>query len=244
MKLLFIVLFLGIIVYSIWRGYKNGIIRGVCGILALFLSLYGAGIVADLYGTEFDGILTPFVSGMVDTAADNLRNFDWDKYDPEDPEGDKPPKIHLTETEKKDVYAVSYACSRQMGLIDEAAMQMAESVAEECDVVNQSMVDTLSVKLCEKLAYVAVYCLTFAILAIAFAVIGNVINLSFLIPKLGLVEPIIGAILGLARGIILMYAVAMFLRYLGIILPDSLLVEPELLFRLVNENPVAARVGL
>ena len=41
-----------------------------------------------------------------------------------------------------------------------------------------------------------------------------------------------------------MYAIAMFLRYLGIIIPDEMLEGTKFVFKLVNENPVANRLGV
>ena len=62
-----IVVFIAIPVFCAWRGYKNGIIRGACGILAIILALFCGNIIANMYGTDFDGMLYPFVNGMVDS---------------------------------------------------------------------------------------------------------------------------------------------------------------------------------
>jgi len=232
LRFIITLLLLLIVVYCVWRGYRNGIVRGVCGIIAILLALYAAGVVADMFQAEFDGILSPFISGMIDSAADKVKD------------NDKEAVVQLTKAEKTDVFSVSYACSRQIGLIDSAARLVAEEMAEETQLVNQQMYERLSAKLCTKLAHIAIFCVAFAIVLIVLTVIGNVINLSFLIPKLGVVEPILGALLGFVRGLMVMYAITMFLRYLGIIIPDDLLKESGLLFKLINDNPVASRVGL
>jgi len=232
LKFVITLVLLGIVVYCTWRGYKNGIVRGVCGIIAILLALYGAGIAADMFSEEFEGVMSPFVSGMIDSAADKVKN------------GDEKATVKLTEAQKADVYSFSYACARQLGLVDSAAKTIGEETAAEYHVVNPTLYEGISAKLCSRFANVAVFMVAFAILAIIFAVIGNVVNLSFLIPKLGVVEPILGAILGLIRGLMLMYTITILFRYLGIILPGSLMAESGLLFKLVNDNPVANRVGL
>lgn len=232
LKFIITLVLLGIVAYCAWRGYKNGIVRGVCGIIAVLLALYGAGIASDMFSEEFEGVMGPFVSGMIDSAADKVKN------------DDEKAVVQLSESQKADVYSFSYACARQLGLVDSAAQTLGEEVAEEYSAVNQALYEGISAKLCGRFADVAVFMVAFAILAIVFAVIGNVVNLSFLIPKLGVVEPILGAILGLIRGLMLMYTITILLRYLGIVLPDSLLSESGLLFKLVNDNPVAGRVGL
>jgi uncharacterized membrane protein required for colicin V production len=231
LKWIIIILLLGIVVLCTWRGYKDGIIRGVCGILAIIIALYIAGIVARTYNSEFEDMLSPFVSGMVDSAVDKVLN-------------DDDAVVHVTSSEKSDPYRVSYAVSRQLGLVDNAAKIIAEKTSSSYTKVNQEMCNALSDNICAQFAYVAVYFICFIIIAIVLTVIGNVINISLLIPKLGIVEPIVGAILGLIRGIILMYAVAMALRYLGIVIPGELFENSKLIFKIVNSNPVAKRVGI
>lgn len=232
LKFIITLVLLVIVGYCTWRGYKNGIVRGVCGIVAILLALYGAGIAANMFSEEFKGVLNPFISGMIDAAAEKVSSNAEDAV------------VQLSKAEKQDVYMFSYACSRQLGLVDRAAKLVAEDTAAENNVVGQLLYESLSDKLCSRFARVAVFCVAFALIAIVFAVIGNVINVSLLIPKLGVAEPVIGAVLGLIKGILLMYAVAMFLRYLGLVLPASVKEETGLLFKLINDNPVAGRVGL
>ena len=217
-----------IVAYCTWRGYRNGIVRGVCGIVAILLALYGAGVAANM----FSEVLMPFVSGMIDGAAEKVKS------------NDESAVVQLSKAEKADAYMFSYACARQVGLVDRAAKLVAEETAKENNVVGQQLYEDLSDNLVGRLAHVAVFCIAFAIIAIVFGVIGNVINVSLLIPKLGVAEPVIGAVLGLLKGVLLMYAVAMFLRYLGLVMPKDLLNESGLLFKLINDNPVAGRVGL
>lgn len=232
LKWIIIILLLGIVALCTWRGYKDGIIRSVCGILAVIISLYTAGIVAKMYNEDFDGMLSPFISGMVDSSFDKIL-YDDDEV-----------IVHISDADKKDVYKLCYAVSRQMGLVENAAKLMAEETAAEYSTVNQQMRSALADKLCERFAYIAIYCVSFIVIAIVLTVIGNVINVSLLIPKLGIIEPIAGAVLGLIRGIIIMYAVAMFLRYLGILLPSGFIEGTKFILKVVNDNPVAGKVGI
>ena len=227
-----IVVFIAIPVFCAWRGYKNGIIRGACGILAIILALFCGNIIANMYGTDFDGMLSPFVNGMVDGAENTVLTNDSEAV------------IQLSDSEKDDVYSVSYAIFRQLGVVENASQKMAEEIAAECTNVDQSMCDIIGANLSARFAYILVFCVAFALVAIIFAVIGNVINISFQIPILGIAEPILGIILGAIKGLIIMYAIAMFLRYFGIVIPDEILEGTEFIFKLVNENPVADKFGI
>lgn len=227
-----IIILIAIPVFCAWRGYKNGIIRGVCGILAIIIALYCGNIVANMYSEDFNGMLSPFINGMVDTSENTVMS--------------KPDEavVHISNSEKTDVYMVSYAIIRQMGIVESAATKMAEEVQAECTSVDQTMRSAIGDKLSSRFSYIVVFCVAFAMIAILFAVIGNVINISFQIPILGIAEPILGIVLGAIKGIIIMYTVAMFLRYLGIVIPDGILNGTGLIFKLVNSNPVANKLGI
>ena len=55
-----------------WRGYKNGLIRGVFGVVTLIVSLFIANIAANAYSQDFTGMLKPFVSGVVEKALTDI----------------------------------------------------------------------------------------------------------------------------------------------------------------------------
>ncbi len=226
------VLFAVIIVVCAWRGYKNGIIRGICGILAIIVSLYGANIIATAYSDEFTGMAKPFVEGIVDTSVSNVLN------------DAKKTMITVRTSDKDDVYTVCYAASRELGICDAAADKLAREMADDTSVVDQEMTELLSAKLCSKLAFAGLAAIAFILIAIVFAVIGNLINLSFQIEALGAAEPIIGTLLGIAKGIIIVLALATIFRYTGKIIPDTAVETTKILPHILNNNPVADRLGL
>lgn len=227
-----IIIFIAIPVFAAWRGYKNGIIRGVFGILAIIIALYCGNIIANMYSKDFDGMLSPFIGGMVDTSENTVMSNPDEAV------------VHISDSQKSDVRAVSYAIIRQMGIVESAAETLADEVSRECANVDQAMCDTIGAKLSSRFSYIVVFCVAFAMIAILLTVIGNLINISFQIPFLGVAEPILGIILGLVKGIIIMYAVALFLRYLGIVIPDEALEGTKFVFKIVNENPVADKLGI
>lgn len=234
-KIIKIVIYLalfGTVVLCAWRGFKDGIIRSLCGIIAIFVALYFGGIVAKMYNNEFVGMMEPFVAGMTESNVNKVLSDDKDLI------------IHISDKQKANVYDVCYSASRQMGFCESSAKMMAEEMEKETTTVNNGMIEAFAEKLCLKFAFVALYALAFAIIAIALTVIINVINVSFKIPPLKAAEPIIGTLLGIARGIIIMYTIAMFLRYLGILVPDEIITGSKYVYKVVNENPIAQRYGL
>jgi len=227
--------FIAIVAVCCWSGYRNGIIRGVCGVLAVIISLYGANIIANVYSAEFSGMIQPFGEGLVDGAVSSVLT---------DSDSEDEVVFIVPEEDRDDVYVVCLTALQSIGLSESAAAHIAESVAAETDTVNQDMSGLLAEKLCERIAFAGVVAVAFILLAIIFSVIGNLINLTFEIPGIGIAERIGGAVLGLVKGIIIMYALAVLLRYLGMLLPDEIMESNKFLTGIINNNPVANRLGL
>ena len=174
----------------------------------------------------------PFIEGIVDTSVSNVLN------------DAKKTTITVRTSDKDDVYTVCYAAARELGLCESASEKLAEEMAEDTSVVDQEMTDLLSAKLCSKLAFAGLAAIAFILIAIIFAVIGNLINLNFQISALGAAEPIIGTLLGIAKGIIIVLALATIFRYTGKIIPESAVETTKILPHILNNNPVADRFGL
>ena len=134
-KWIIVLAFLGIIALCTWRGYKSGIVRSVFAILAIVISIYGASLIAGIYNEEFDGMIKPFLSGMVDTAASKVRSGE-------------DTVVKLEDGDRENVYKMSYAVMRELGLVDSAADKIAIEVEEETKNVNQDMYNLISDKVC------------------------------------------------------------------------------------------------
>ena len=137
--------------------------------------------------------------------------------------------ITVRTSDKDDVYTVCYAASRELGICDAAADKLAREMADDTSVVDQEMTELLSAKLCSKLAFAGLAAIAFILIAIVFAVIGNLI---------------IGTLLGIAKGIIIVLALATVFRYTGKIIPDTAVETTKILPHILNNNPVADRLGL
>ena len=224
-----------IVAFSVWHGYKNGFIRGIFGLLSIVVAIYGANLAATTYSGEFSGMLEPFVGGVVDKAVTKVINTG----------GATPsrPGAALLKEQAKNVYDVSYAALRDIGVSAEASKQIAEKVKGELETVGQVMADTLTQKLCQALSFIAVFAIAFILIAIIFAVIGNILNLAFTLPGIDGVNRIIGLVLGLAKGALIVVVLAVVVRYLGLVSADTVEKTVVLNF-LLNKNPLAAILGI
>ena len=230
-----------IVALCAWSGFKNGIIRGVCGILAIILALYGASIAAKMYSNEFVSMFRPFVGGMLDTSVSNSINGRY----VEDEQGRQieDPTVIRAE-DNSSVYDVSFAALRNIGLSENAAQKMAEDVKAGVSAVDRDMSAYLTKLVCERISYVCVFMLAFIILAVALAIIGNAIDIVFTLPGLGLADSIGGVVFGIVKGILIVMAIAMFLRYTGLLLKDHMVEDSFIISKLLNNNPVANIIGI
>jgi uncharacterized membrane protein required for colicin V production len=224
-----------IVAFCGWRGYKSGIIRGVCGILALAVSLFGANLVAATYSGEFTSMLRPFVGGIVDKAFEGILQPDGeDTEESEDAEDEEKPE---------GAYAIALATLRKLGLFDASSERLAEQISEETDATEYSLAGVITDKLCTALAFVAVFGIAFILLAIVFAVAGNLLNFVFKFPGFELFDSLFGVLFGLVRGLVIVFFIALLLRYLGIVSAEKL-GGTKILKYLIENNPIANILGV
>jgi uncharacterized membrane protein required for colicin V production len=243
-----------IIAFFIWRGFVNGFVRGIFGILAIIVAIYGANLVAKAYSDDFTGVLEPFVSGIVDKAyrevitgdasgegsQNDVQTNDETEHTPD--ENNLPYSSPVAE-KSKGVYDVSYETLRMMGISEGAARKIAGEVSGTIDTVGQSMSTNLTGMLCSALAYIAVFAVAFILIAIIFAVIGNIFNLAFSIPGIKSIDKIIGLVLGIAKGSLIVLTLAVVIRYFGIFAPET--IEKTVILKyILNMNPLASILGI
>lgn len=238
-----------IVVFFAWRGFKNGFIRGIFGILAIVIAIYGANLVAKAYSGDFKGMLEPFVSGVVDKAVSDIISTDDDaeSSDSEQTTDDAAATEDTTDVaeggKSKSVYEVSYTALRNIGISEAAARQISEKVGGKIDDIGSKMSADLTSTLCSALAYIAVFAVAFILLAIIFAVIGNIFNLAFSIPGIEAVDKIIGLVLGILKGLLIILVLAVIIRYFGLLASDTI-EKTAVLKYILNINPLASILGV
>ena len=249
---------IAIIAFCGWRGYRNGLIRGVFGIVALIVSVFVANIAAEAYSEEFTGMLNPFVGGIIDSA---LNDADAEDSEPDIEESDYISEYiskHISEnngensgksSKKENSLSVgesekivkAYLTLRRIGLPKPAAARIAMLSAD--NETGELLSDVIADKVSSVLAYIAVFAIAFILLAIVFAVVGNLIGFVFSLPGLKLLDSIAGVVFGLAKGLLIVFTLATVARYFGLLALDTI-EETSLLNYLINNNPVANMLGL
>jgi len=225
---------LGTVVFCAWRGYKNGLIRGVFGVVSLILSLFVANIAAQAYADEAKVMMMPFVSGIIDSTLTEMSDNDI-VYQP---------LAHDHELDTAD-FGKAYTALRIIGIPEAAAVRVAERSIESLDLDEDgtSFPDLIADNLTHSFSFVAVFGIAFLLIAIVFAVIGNLVGFVFSLPGLKLVDIITGSVLGLFKGILIVYTVAVIIRYFGLLILETL-EKTTILNYIVNNNPIANMLGV
>jgi len=224
---------IGTIAFCGWRGFKSGLIRGVFGIVSLVAALLIANIAAQAYSGETKGMLLPFVSGIVESTMTDLTE-----------EGIEYQEIaHDHEISDED-FGPAYITLRQLGLPEAAAVRIAEQSTDvEEDERGRYFSDVIADRLSGAFSYVAVFGISFLLLAIVFAVIGNLVGVVFALPGLKYVDMIAGSVFGLFKGVIIVYTIAVILRYFGLLILPTL-ERTTILKYIINNNPIANMLGV
>ncbi|MCL2080156.1 MAG: CvpA family protein [Oscillospiraceae bacterium] len=224
----------GTVAFCAWRGYKNGLIRGIFGVVSLIVSILVANVAAEAYSNDAKAVVMPFAAGIVDSALSEVKESGSQQrpaaseHDIDDPD-----------------FGTVYTVLRQIGLPEAAAVQISRSSLELRDSGNGhlSFADVIADKLTSTFSYIAVFGIAFLLLSIIFAVVGNLIGFVFSLPGLKIVDIIAGAVLGLAKGVLIVYTLAFIIRYFGILAMGTL-EKTTILKYLTVSNPLANILGL
>ena len=71
MKAVLSLLFLSILIFCAWSGYKKGLVMGIFSLIAFVVSVYGANLLSQTYSGEVIDALRPFASGFVEVNVVN-----------------------------------------------------------------------------------------------------------------------------------------------------------------------------
>ena len=224
----------GTVVFCGWRGFKNGLIRGVFGIVSLFLALFIANFAAQAYADDAEVVLMPFARGLVESTMTDL-DHDGIRYHPAAHD-------HNIDDE---YFGRAYITLREIGLTEAASVAIAEQsmLDGRHDETDRTFVDIVATRLTSSMAFVAVFAVAFLLLAIVFAVIGNLVGVIFSLPGLKLVDMIAGAASGLVKGLVIVHVVAVIVRYFGLVVLPTI-ERTTVLYFLVNNNPIASMLGV
>jgi len=247
-----------IIITCAFRGFRNGMVRGLCGFLAIVLALIIGNAAADTFSGEFTDALRPFVGGIVDGKLQKMLSPNKDEIYVSG-EADETDEADDTKTNKtkenagKDMVDYGYDTTttygsvmqtlRNLGFLESISDKIATAIDETSTETGYALGDVISTKLSSTLAHIAIFAIAFLLLSIVFAVVGNLLNVVFSLPGLRLLDQIAGTALGLLKGVVIVMFLALVFRYVGIIKAD-MLEETRVLMYFAEHNTIANLLGI
>ena len=231
-----------VIVLCAYRGYRAGVVRGAAGFVALILSLTIASAVSSSFADDFTGVVSPFVGGLVDSQIQKV-------LAPESATGEVGTSKITIPPEEAATYStattegMSMLILRQLGFFKPVAERITNTVKEETRELSFALGDVITARLSFLLVRIALFAVAFILLAIAFAIIGNLVDFVFKLPGLKTLDQISGTVMGLLRGLLVLFFVATILRYFGIVATGTI-EKTAILEYMVVHNPVASALKI
>ena len=216
---------LGILIICVWSGYKKGIIMGVGGILCIIVAVYGANLLANSFSFDVVPALKPFANGYTETligGSDSpvMKRMGWDgsTYTPED-------LVEMYPDRKEEFCAT---CYEVLGIDGKTAGRMAEKAVTYARESGSSIRAAVGQILCETVSYAGCFLLAFLLIVIILTVIGNLPNLSYKLPRLDIVNDILGAVLGLVTGLMFCVIAVWALKFMGMLIGNDTLASTRI----------------
>ena len=232
---------LGIMIICIWSGYKKGIIMGVGGILCIIVAIYGANLLANTFSYDVVPALKPFANGYTETiigGSDSavMKRMGWDgsTYNVDD----------LVEMYPERKQEFCSTCYQVLGIDAATADRMGERAVTYARESGSAIRAAVGQILCETLSYAACFLIAFVLIVIILTVIGNLPNLSFKLPRLDLVNDIVGALLGVVTGLMFCAVLVWALKFMGMLIGSDTLSATRIGGWLLRKNFLLKYLGL
>ena len=213
-----------IVIVCAWQGFKKGIIMGIIGVLVIILSLYGAQLLSDTFSYEVIPVLKPFVSGFVESRTEKTA-FEVFGYEP-----DINGEYHVTRSvadliaEQPDArFEIGARVYRSLGIYGSVADGMARRTVSYADQNNATLSSSVVTILCQSITWYGGFLLAFILMITVLTVAVNLLNLSFRIPYIGIINDLGGLGIGIFTGFLICAVVVWALQFTGLILPEDAL---------------------
>ena len=230
-------LLFAIILVCAWQGFKKGIIMGIVGIFVIILSLYGAQLVSDTFSYEVIPVLKPFVSGYVDNRVEDTTYelFGYEADENGEYNADRSVS-DLLESQPESRLEISRLVYRGIGIYGTVADNMAEKAVAYAEQNNATLSSAIVNILCQSITWCGGFLLAFIVLFAVLTVVTNILNLSFRVPYIGIVNDLGGLGIGIFTGFLLCAVVVWALQFTGLLLPETALSDSRIAGWFLEKN--------
>ncbi len=206
--------------YMVMRGWHNGIVHSLVGILVFVAAFAIANKLSVSYAPQFQKAIEPMITGIVDDAS--MKAIGQKARTIKDENGEKVElPIEVPEEYDGSVYMACVLSFREIGFDRQLTERLAHEIAEDQTEVDARMREKITAKTAAVVAFVLVFVMICALILIAAGALINLFNLNIHFPGYELLSRIGGAAMSFFLGLLVIYGVCWILRFLGAIVPEN-----------------------
>ena len=216
--IIFDLLIVLIVLASTLLGRHRGFILTLCGFLALFVAIIGAGVLTNLLAEPVSLLALPYVENALMEAVENVGG----SVTAED-------LLYATIDQVLDLM-------EQSDLLKGLAAGVAQAVSQGAVDMTLDAAQAVSLFLAEQLTRLVMFPLFFILIMLVWTALSHVLDLAFRLPGLNFLNRTAGLLLGFARGVLLAYGLCWLLK--DNYLPQSVIEGGLLLPWFCGSNPL------
>ncbi|MEG2118750.1 MAG: CvpA family protein [Pseudoflavonifractor sp.] len=226
-----------ILLVFVWRGASKGFVLALCGFLAVIIAFTGASFFAATLSPKVGAALEPKFAAAIEKRLDEeIQN----NHPPQSAEPGSTPDIAPPDHPLPDVLKVL----RDMGLYEDLIATIDKAVQDGMTNVAAGAAAAVAAAIAQSVAYMVLFLLAFVAILVLWTLLSHGLNLVTKLPGLHFLNKSGGAVLGLAKGVVLLFVVAWVLRFSGILLPEETVAQTHLLKFFLETNPVTLITGV
>ena len=213
------------VVFFAWRGWKKGLILTLFGLVAIFVALIGANLLADRFEPVAADYLTPrFESMLTDQFTQELER-----------EQESKPEISFDQLPVSNL-VVDFL--KDVGLFESLAEDFSATVKDTAQKSVESAAKLIAAALATLVAKTLLFILFFASILVVWFIISHLLDLVFKLPVLDTLNSTGGMVCGLVKALLIVWIAVLLLQMKSNLITSDVLQSSFILRFFIQFNPV------
>lgn len=221
LPILYDLVILAVLALFLWRGWHKGLILSLCGLVVVILSLVGANFITDTAAPPVAKAIQPKLEEVIEENVNDYMTTHYDDLRPASP----------------------FDALREMGGVYAwCADSVEDAVGQFSRNLDLSeMLNIAANRVAEQLAHHILFVVSFVVLFVLLTLLLHALDLVAKLPGLHFCNGLGGGLIGLVKGVLVLFVALCVLRLTSGRLFDPETVEKTYLFKFfVRINPVLA----
>ncbi len=226
--ILFDLVILAILALFLWRGMSKGLVLSLCGLVAVLVAFVGSTLLANLLAPKVGQALEPKFTQLIEEQLEGSLQG-----------------AHSAQAAPEEVPLSGVLDAlRDMGLYKDLIDNLDKAVRDGMADAAASAAAQVAAAMAQSVAYMVIFLVGFLLLLLLWAILSRTLNLVTKLPGLNALNKTGGALIGLLKGVILLFIAAWALRLSGKVIPEDAVQQTYLLHFFMTTNPVTLITGI